>query len=99
MKKKLKPTKRKRKHAPKPRRFHVDRRAAEVAAQPGSDDDLLTTPELAEYLGCSTQWVEIGRSKGYGPEFERVSRKMIRYRRGKVRKWLDGRSHGSTAEY
>lgn len=83
----------------KPKRHHLDKRAAEIASSPGSDDELLTTVQIAAWLGVSTQWLEIGRSKGYGPPFERLSPKCIRYRRGKARKWLDGRTHSSTAEY
>jgi hypothetical protein len=33
--------------------FHIDKRAAEIAASPGSDDDLLTTRQLAEWFGVS----------------------------------------------
>ena len=35
----------------------------------GDDDDLLTTPQLAEWLAVSEQWCEIGRHKGYGPPY------------------------------
>ena len=50
-------------------------------------------------VGVSTQWLEIGRSKGYGPEFVRLGPKLIRYTRGNVRKYLKARSHASTSEY
>lgn len=79
--------------------LHLDRRAARLAAEPGDDDDLLSTPELALWFGVSTQWAEIGRTKGYGPPFERLGAKVIRYRRGAVRAWLDARSHTGTADY
>jgi hypothetical protein len=80
--------------------FHIDKRADSIlATTAGDDDDLLSTPEMAAWLGCSTQWLEIARNKGYGPPFERLSPRMIRYRVGAVRKWLDERSHHSTAEY
>jgi hypothetical protein len=82
-----------------PLHHHLDKRAAHLLATSGDDDDLLTTPETAEWLQTSEQWLEIGRVKGYGPPFERLAPKIIRYRRGKVRKWLDQRSHFSTAEY
>ena len=57
---------------PPPIRHHLDRRAADLAqegAAAGEPDDLLTTTEVAEWLGLSTQWLEIGRSRGYGPKF------------------------------
>jgi predicted DNA-binding transcriptional regulator AlpA len=75
-------------------------RAAEVlAATDGSDDDLLNTRELAAWLQVSAIWCEIGRSKGYGPPFIRLSPTCVRYRRGAVRAWLQQRSHTSTSEY
>jgi hypothetical protein len=83
-----------------PQRFHLDRRAASIAASStGDDDELLTTQEQAAWLQVSVQWLEIGRSQGYGPPYERLGPKTIRYQRGKTRKWLDERSHRSTAEY
>lgn len=70
-----------------------------LAATDGSDDDLLSTPALAAWLDVSTVWCEIGRSKGYGPPFIRLSATCVRYRRGAVREWLKQRSHTSTADY
>ena len=81
------------------RRLHLDKRAHTLAAAPGSDDELLTTTQMAAWLSVSTQWLEIGRHKGYGPPFERLGPQLIRYQRGKVRRWLNSRSHQSTAEY
>ena len=84
---------------PVPKSFHLDKRAASIAAASPDDDDLLSTNETALWLGVSIQWLEIGRNKGYGPPFERLGPKTIRYRRDKVRAWLDERSHRGTAEY
>ncbi len=78
---------------------HLDRRAGRLMDDPGADDDLLNTREVADWLGVSTQWVEIGRSKNYGPEFVRIGPRVISYRRGDVLKWLKARTHASTAEY
>jgi hypothetical protein len=84
---------------PVPQRHHIDRRADAIAAVPGSDDELLTTQEMAIWFGVSCQWLEIGRHAGWGPPFERLGPRTIRYRRGKARTWLDQRSHMHTAEY
>ncbi len=82
-----------------PRRHHLDRRAAEIkAAASGADDELLSTVQTAAWLGCSTQWLTIGRHRGYGPPHEKLSHRMVRYRRGVVRAWLDTRTRASTAE-
>jgi hypothetical protein len=84
-----------------PRNFHIDRRAADIAAADtdGDPDDLLTTSEMAEWFGVSAVWFEIGRSRGYGPPFVRVAPKRIRYLRSSVRDWLRQREHHATAEY
>jgi hypothetical protein len=81
-------------------KFHIDKRAGSIlAVGHGSDDELLSTGETAGWLGVSTQWLEIRRSRGGGPPFERISPRTVRYRRDQVRKWLDQRSYASTEEY
>ena len=83
-----------------PAKHHLDQRADRIAGEDvGADDDLLTTRQVADWLGVSTQWVEIGRSKNYGPPFKRLTARSIRYLRGDVLKWLKTRTHASTAEY
>ena len=89
------------KHQTPSRRHHLDRRAAEIADKGRQLDpnELLTTKEMAAWLKVSPQWLEIGRSKGYGPPFERIGPRCIRYRPGLTIKWLDERTHRCTAEY
>jgi len=85
----------------RPRRHHLDRRADRLIEEgsTGQPDDLLSTVKLAKWLGTSTQWLEIGRSRGYGPTFIRISPRMVRYRRKDVLKWLAERSYQCTGEY
>ncbi len=82
-------------------KHHLDSRALDLieAACEGSDDELMTTPRLAVWLGVSAEWLEIGRSRGWGPRFIRCSPRRIRYRRGDVKAWLSERAHRSTGEY
>jgi predicted DNA-binding transcriptional regulator AlpA len=85
-----------------PQRFHIDKRADKLAAEiaAGGDlDELLTTSEVAEWLGLSTQWLEIGRHRGYGPKFVRLSPRRVRYLRKSVLEFLAERTHASTGEY
>ncbi len=91
----------KKKVIPSPTKFHLDKRADLIVANSAdsSDDELLTTIEMAQWLRCSVQWLEIGRTKGYGPPFERIGPRKVLYSRGKGRKWLNERSHRSTQEY
>jgi hypothetical protein len=82
--------------------MHIDRRARSILdshVSEGPDDELLTTVQVAEWFGCSTQWLEIARHKSTGPRFEKMSNQMIKYRRESVRKWLRQREHQGTAEY
>jgi hypothetical protein len=76
------------------RRHHLDRRVGQLLANAPafSDDALLTTEELAGWLGVSTQWLELGRKQGYGPPWARLGPRTIRYLYGKVVKWLRTRS-------
>ena len=83
------------------RRLHLDKKAtalAEVSNEKDADD-LLTTEQVAQWLGTSTQFVEIARIKDYGPKFTRLSARCIRYKRSDVAAWLRSRVHSSTKEY
>jgi hypothetical protein len=83
-----------------PVRHHLDRRAnALIASASGAADDLLATRETADWIGVSIQWLEIGRSAGYGPPYIRVSPRCIRYRRADVILWLRERTYARTSEY
>jgi hypothetical protein len=77
---------------------HIDRRAGRLI-EPGADDELLTTVAVADWLGVSCQWLELGRSTNYGPPYKRISEKIIRYRRGDVNAWLESRTQTCVAEY
>jgi len=86
--------------SPVPIRHHLDRRAVELVEDgAGNLHDLLSTGATADWLGVSPQWLEIGRSKGYGPPFVRLSPRRVRYRRDDVVGWLRERTHRSTAAY
>jgi excisionase family DNA binding protein len=52
-------------------------------------EPVLTTSELAEYLGVHVQAIHDLRTDGRGPSGIRVGRE-IRYRVSDVRRWLDG---------
>jgi len=83
-----------------PRRFHIDKRAAELAVKPGKDDDRpIDTRGAADFLGVSTQFLEIARHRGDGPEFVRHAPKCIRYMPSALRRWCEERSFHHTAQY
>ncbi len=77
-----------------PRRHHLDRRAAQLLAttiKTTTKAGMLTTQQLADLLGVSPQWLEVGRIKNYGPPFERLGPRLIRYKPDGVVKWLKQR--------
>src|SRR5438046_1711739 len=80
---------------------HLDRRATELieAENEGTDDELRSTVKTALWLGVSAEWLEIGRSRGWGPPFIKLSPRRVRYRVGDVKKWLADRSFRHTGEY
>jgi predicted DNA-binding transcriptional regulator AlpA len=79
----------------RPIRHHLDRRAGQllthVTTATTADDGLLSTQRVAELLGVSEQWLEVGRIKGYGPPFIPLAPRFIRYKRSDVIKWLKRR--------
>jgi hypothetical protein len=77
----------------------VVRRAHRLIAADFHVEQRLTTRELCAWLGVSEQWAELGRCQGYGPPFERVNPKTIRYRVGSVLNYLKSVEHASTREY
>jgi hypothetical protein len=82
-----------------PRRHHLDRRAAAIAeAAQGAPDNLLSTRAVAEWLGVSIQFLEIGRHRGYGPKFVRIEPARIRYRCADVLAWLEERTFASPSQ-
>ncbi|WP_070771992.1 AlpA family transcriptional regulator [Corynebacterium sp. HMSC075D04] len=62
-------------------------------------DELLTSAELGEYLGVSTQQLALMRVNGNGPRFFRATANNIRYRWADVTAWIEANSHESTDEY
>jgi hypothetical protein len=84
-----------------PQHHHIDRRAAQIVASTDDNDadDLLSTGDTAGWLGVSTQFLEIGRSRGYGPPFVRLGSRKVMYRRSDTIAWLKKRTFTSTKEY
>ncbi|MFZ0694685.1 MAG: hypothetical protein WAN51_11145, partial [Alphaproteobacteria bacterium] len=79
---------------------HLDAHAQDIAERNnGAPDDLLSTGAVAGWLGVSTQFLEIGRHRGYGPPFVRLSVRRVRYKRADVLAWLAERTHSVTSEY
>lgn len=79
-----------------PTKHHLDARSREILdrlVDDLSDDTLMTTRETAQWLNVSTQFLEIGRSQGYGPPATVLAPKVVRYRKNSVLRWLIEREH------
>ena len=62
-----------------------------------ANKEFFTTPEAAEYLGVSTQWLEISRHRGTGPIFCKLSR-MVRYKRSDLDLFMQERTRTNTIQ-
>jgi predicted DNA-binding transcriptional regulator AlpA len=60
-------------------------------------EPLLTTSEVATWLGVAPISLRKWRTSGAGPQFIRVCG-AVRYRRSDVENWIAGRSAASTSE-
>ncbi len=60
-------------------------------------DEWFTTPEAAQHLRVSTQWLEKLRSWGGGPDFHRLGRRVL-YRRSALDNWAAARVYSSTSD-
>ena len=86
---------------PVPGSFHLDKRALTIIdAGEGTDDDLLSTAQMAQWFGvCETWFIIRRRTPEVGPPYLRLSPQRVRYRRGAVKQWLAQRAFRSTDQY
>ena len=61
-------------------------------------DRLITENEAAAFLGYSVRALQNWRVRGGGPNFVRVSKRSIRYRRRDLNEWANSRLRSSTSD-
>ncbi len=84
-----------------PQNHHVDPHATTVIGilETGDPDDLFEAEQVAAYLRVTISWLNVARSKGFGPPFIKLGPHMIRYRRSDLLKWLRSRvTHRKTVQ-
>ena len=59
---------------------------------------LLTTAEVAGFLGCSKSWLNQARWNGRGPHFVKIGHK-VGYRPEDIESWLEQNRFRNTTEY
>lgn len=52
-------------------------------------DDLLTTQDVASFIGVSVRTVESWRKKGLPPKYQKFGYKILRYRAEDVKKFIN----------
>ena len=81
-----------------PKSFHLDKNASrliEWGRAAGAPDDLLTTKQLAHWLGYAVGTLELMRIRGDGPRYIKLPGRVV-YRRSDVIEWLLERQATST---
>jgi hypothetical protein len=73
--------------------YHLDKRIDSILAIDDGSNGVMSTEQVAVWLGVSAQWLSIRRGKGNGPAWEKVGvgTYNVRYRKEKVRAWLKDR--------
>ncbi len=72
--------------------------AERTRRQEQSRRDLLSRDDIEREYKLSRRWLELAALSGDGPPMVRLSRRMIRYRRGIFEDWLDARTVSSTSD-
>jgi len=65
---------------------------------PDYADRLINEQEAANFLGYSVRALQNWRLRGGGPEYVRVSRRSVRYRRRELIRWAEGKLEAHTSE-
>lgn len=53
---------------------------------------LITSEETAALLGVKPQTLNLWRSRGFGPDYKKISDSAVRYSLEEVEKWIDAQS-------
>jgi len=61
--------------------------------------DVMTTEEVARYLGVNKKTLDRMRGRGDGPRYLRLTSKIIRYRRTDIEEFLVARARSNTAQH
>jgi hypothetical protein len=68
----------------------LDRDVPWMTLMPNDDDVLLSRDDIErEYVGISRRYLELAAHRGEGSPMLKLSRRMVRYRRGEFIAWLE----------
>ena len=63
---------------------------------PEDDDALIRRADLPRYIPIAAQTAARWAVEGQGPRFIKVGRRLVAYRAGDLRKWLQGQARKNT---
>ena len=63
---------------------------------PEDDDTLIRRSDLPRYIPVASQTLARWAVEGQGPRFIKVGRRLVAYRAGDLRKWLQGQARKNT---
>jgi predicted DNA-binding transcriptional regulator AlpA len=69
-----------------------------LIALPIDDDVLIRRADLPKYLPIAAQTAARWSCEGRGPRFIKVGRRLVAYRTGDLREWLQGQTRKNTIE-
>ncbi len=67
-----------------------------LAPLPPDDDVLIRRADLPRYLPIAAQTAARWAVEGQGPRFIKVGRRLVAYRAGDLREWLEGQVRQNT---
>ena len=65
---------------------------------PADDDVLIRRADLPQYIPVASQTLSRWACEGQGPRFIKVGRRLVAYRAGDIRQWLQGRVRENTID-
>ena len=69
-----------------------------ISPGPDARTPLLTEIDTAKLLGVSARTLQTWRYRGGGPQYVRISRTCVRYRREDLAEWIRDRLRRSTSD-
>lgn len=67
-----------------------------LAPLPPDDDTLIRRADLPRYLPIAAQTAARWAVEGQGPKFVKIGRRLVAYRAGDLRVWLQGQMRQNT---
>ncbi|MBL6934277.1 MAG: AlpA family phage regulatory protein [Alphaproteobacteria bacterium] len=74
----------------------IENTTPELLPLPEDDDTLIRRADLPRYIPIAAQTLARWAVEGQGPRFIKVGRRLVAYRAGDLREWLQSRTRENT---